>query len=313
MKKYVIGADIGGTTVKLGLFTTEGALIDRWEILTKTGDGGSQILPSIAESCRAILADRKIILNEVEGIGFGVPGPVGENGIVDVCVNLGWKNVNVCAEIDQLLGIKSAAANDANVAALGELWQGGAKDISTLVMITLGTGVGCGIVIDGRILSGAHGYGGEVGHIHINPEEEEEACNCGKFGCLEQYCSANGIVRMTKKNLQNINEDSMLLDYTDLTCKDIFYAAKKGDAFALSQVEQFAETLSLGLSFVSCVLDPELFLIGGGVSKAGSIVTETIEKHYQKHVFGAQKETRFELAQLGNDAGIYGAARLVIE
>lgn len=311
MKKYVIGADIGGTTVKLGLFTTEGALIDRWEILTKTGDGGSQILPSIAESCRAILADRKIILNEVEGIGFGVPGPVGENGIVDVCVNLGWKNVNVCAEIDQLLGIKSAAANDANVAALGELWQGGAKDISTLVMITLGTGVGCGIVIDGKVVAGAHGYGGEVGHLHMN-SDEEEACNCGKQGCLEQYCSANGIVRVTKKNLKTSRVDTMLRGYTDLTCANIFYAAKKGDAFALDQVEQFAETLALGLSFVSCVIDPEMFLIGGGVSKAGPIVTDTIKKHFQKYVFGAQKDTRFELAQLGNDAGIYGAARLVI-
>ena len=312
MKKYAIGADIGGTTVKLGLFTTDGALLEKWEIPTRTENGGKRILPEIAASCRTILAERKIILNEVEGIGFGVPGPVGEDGIIDVCVNLGWENVDLKKEVNRLLGLKSAVGNDANVAAVGECWKGGGKDVDNLVMITLGTGVGCGIIMDGRMVTGAHGYGGEAGHIQINPSEEE-ACNCGKHGCLEQYCSANGIVRMTKKKLENVNADTILLDYSELTCKDIFSAAKRGDAFALSQVEEFAETLALGLSYISCVIDPELFLIGGGVSKAGTIVTDTVEKHYQNHVFGAQKKTRFALAQLGNDAGIYGAAKLVIE
>lgn len=312
MKKYAIGADIGGTTVKLGLFTTDGALLEKWEIRTNTENGGEKILPDIAASCRAILADRKIILNEVEGIGFGVPGPVGADGIIDVCVNLGWENVDLKEEVHKLLGLKAAVGNDANVAAVGECWKGGGKDADNLVMITLGTGVGCGIILDGRMVTGAHGYGGEAGHIQINPEEEE-TCNCGKNGCLEQYCSANGIVRVTKQNLESVSTDTMLRDYSDLTCENIFYAAKKGDAFALRQVDEFARTLALGLSYISCVIDPELFLIGGGVSKAGTIVTDTVEKHYQNFVFGAQKNTRFGLAQLGNDAGIYGAAKLVIE
>ena len=312
MKKYVMGADIGGTTVKLGLFTAEGTLLEKWEIPTRTENGGERILPDIAASCRAILSDRKITLDEVEGIGFGVPGPVSEDGIIDVCVNLGWENVDLKKEVEQLLGLKSAVGNDANVAAVGECWKGGGEDVKDLVMITLGTGVGCGIIMGGRMVTGAHGYGGEAGHIQINPGEEE-VCNCGKHGCLEQYCSANGIVRMTKKELQNSNADTMLQDYDDLSCRNIFYAAKEGDAFALRQVEKFAETLALGLSYISCVIDPELFLIGGGVSKAGTIVTDTVAKHYQNHVFGAQKKTRFALARLGNDAGIYGAAKLVIE
>ncbi|HIW59373.1 MAG TPA: ROK family glucokinase [Candidatus Anaerobutyricum avicola] len=311
MKKYAFGADIGGTTVKLGLFTVEGELLDKWEIPTRTG-GEYDILQDVADSCREKMEQKGLSADTFAGIGIGVPGPVREDGSVDVCVNLGWGKKQVRDEMAAALGMAVAVANDANVAALGEMWQGGGKGYENVVMVTLGTGVGGGIIVGGKVISGAHGYGGEIGHMCINTHETEY-CNCGKKGCLEQYASATGIVRMAKKALAASEEDTVLRRADSLTAKDVLDAAKFGDAFAVRLTEEFCRRLARGLSFISCVTDPDIFVIGGGVSKAGEIITKTVEKHFADFVFGSQKDTKFGLAILGNDAGIYGCAKLIIE
>lgn len=311
MKNYVFGADIGGTTVKLGLFTLKGELLEKWEIPTVVSQN-KDILSDIADSCKEKMEDKGLSVKDFAGIGVGVPGSVREDGSVEICVNLGWKNKQVKEEIQKKLGMPAAVGNDANVAALGEMWQGGAKGYENVVMVTLGTGVGGGIIVGGKVISGAHGYGGEIGHLMINTHETEK-CNCGKTGCLEQYCSANGLVKETKKALKQSGDCHTALQAVDiLTAKDIFDAAKFGDAFAREQVEIFAKRLGRALSLISCVTDPDIFVIGGGMSKAGDIIIEMTEKYYQNCVFGSQKESKFALAILGNDAGIYGCARMIL-
>lgn len=311
MKKYVIGADVGGTTVKLGFFTSEGELLDKWEIPTDTAPGGN-ILKDIADSCREKMQSMKLAVEDFAGIGIGVPGPVLQDGSVDTCVNLGWGRKQVRKEMEEILGIPAAVGNDANMAALGEAWKGSAGGYKDVVMVTLGTGVGGGIIINGKMVSGAHGYGGEIGHMVVNSHETVK-CNCGKSGCLEQYCSATGIVNETKKALERCDSWTTLKSCRPLTSKDIFDAAKAGDTFSKTQVDVFCKRLAKALSHISAVVDPEVFVIGGGVSKAGEIITENVSKHFDEFSFGAQKNTRFVLASLGNDAGIYGCAKAVLE
>ena len=311
MKKYAFGVDIGGTTVKMGLFETTGILLDTWEIPTKTVDGGKNILGDIAEAVGNKMSEKGIEKADVEGIGMGVPGPVGPDGTVLKCVNLGWDVFNVENELSGLTGFKVKAGNDANVAALGEMWQGGGKGFKSMVMVTLGTGVGGGIIIDEHILAGITGAAGEIGHIPMN-DEEEECCGCGKKGCLEQYASATGIVRMTKKYLkENPDKDTVLKGI--FTAKDIFDAAKEGDTVASLMVEKLGTMLGKACASIACVVNPEAFVIGGGVAKAGQILLDTIEKHYKTYAFHASKETPFKAATLGNNAGIYGGVRLILE
>lgn len=311
MKKYAVGIDVGGTTVKLGVFTVEGQLLDKWEIVTRKEEKGKYILPDIAKSVLGKLDEMKITKDEVAGAGIGIPGPVNGDGVVNGCVNLGWGVVPVKAEMEKLLGVPVEAGNDANVAALGESWQGGGKGYGNAVMVTLGTGVGGGVVIDGGVINGFHGYGGEIGHMTMKLDETEH-CNCGKRGCLEQYASATGVVRVAKRYLAEKITQSPLRDCENLTAKDVFDAAKENDTLALEIVEDVCSTLALALSYISCTVDPEVFIIGGGVSKAGSILTDTVAKYFVDDVFGDQKKTAFALASLGNDAGIYGSAKLVL-
>lgn len=311
MKKYAVGIDVGGTTVKLGIFTVEGQLLDKWEIVTRKEESGKYILLDIAASVLDKLKEKGIAKDEVAGAGIGIPGPVRADGTVNGCVNLGWGVVPVKAKMEALLGVPVEAGNDANVAALGESWQGGGKGYGNAVMVTLGTGVGGGVVIDGGVINGFHGYGGEIGHMMMNPDETEY-CNCGKRGCLEQYASATGVVRVAKKYLAEKITQSTLRDCENLTAKDVFDAAKENDTLALEIVEDVCSTLALALSYISCTVDPEVFIIGGGVSKAGSILTDTVAKYFVNDVFGDQKKTVFALASLGNDAGIYGSAKLVL-
>lgn len=311
MKKYVIGADIGGTTVKLGIMTVAGEVVKKWEIPTRTANGGKAICPDMAASVKEELAGLNIEISEVEGIGLGVPGSVRPDQTVDICVNLGWKNKDAKGEMEALLGIPAAVGNDANMAALGEMWQGGGKGYDNQVFVTLGTGVGGGIINDGKLVTGGHGYGGEIGHMIINPKETV-ACNCGKCGCLEQYCSATGIVRMTKDALAQPHAKTMLDDVEEISARSIFDAAKAGDELALNQVEDFCQRLAMGLSFISGVTDPSIIVIGGGVSKAGNIIVDNVAKYFTNYVFGLQKETKFALATLGNDAGMYGCAKLIL-
>ena len=312
MKKYGFGVDVGGTTVKMGFFETDGRLIDKWEIRTNTQEHGREILPDIAHAIDNKLAQEGISKSEVEGVGIGVPGPVRSDGVVNSCVNLGWGVFNVAEELGSLTGLKVKVGNDANVAALGEMWKGGAMGCSDVIMVTLGTGVGGGIIVDGHIVAGFNGAGGEIGHITVN-NDEIEPCNCGQYGCLEQYTSATGIVRMAKRKLAKSNDETSLRKFSDLTAKDIFDEAKAGDTLALQLVDDLGEILGSALSNVACVVNPEVIVIGGGVSKAGQILIDTIQKHFVETSFYACRETRFELASLGNDAGMYGCMRLVLE
>ena len=267
MKKYGFGVDVGGTSVKMGFFETDGKLLDKWEIRTNTNDKGKAILPDIARAIDNKLAQEGISKNEVEGVGIGVPGPVRSDGVVNICVNLGWGVINVAEELSGMTGLKVRVGNDANVAALGEMWQGGAKGSSDVILVTLGTGVGGGIIVDGKIVAGFDGAGGEIGHITVN-NDEIEPCNCGQYGCLEQYTSATGIVRMAKRKLAKTSEETKLRSYDRLSAKNVFDEAKAGDSVALGLVDDLGEILGSALSNMACVVNPEVIVIGGGVSKA---------------------------------------------
>lgn len=312
MKKYGFGVDVGGTTIKMGFFETSGKLIDKWEIKTDTSNGGENILSDIAKAIDNKLAQEGISKNDVQGVGVGVPGPVNSKGIVLKCVNLGWGVFNVEEELASLTGLKVKAGNDANVAALGEMWQGAGKGSEDMVMVTLGTGVGGGIIVDGKVIAGANGAGGEIGHITVN-DDEIEACNCGQYGCLEQYTSATGIVRMTKRKLAKTDEETSLRAVEELSAKAIFDEAKKGDKIATELVEELGKILGGTLSNIAAVTNPEVIVIGGGVSKAGQILIDTIHKHFTESVFHACRDTRFVLAGLGNDAGMYGCVKMLLD
>lgn len=309
--QYCFGVDVGGTTVKMGFFSEEGTLIDNWEIITRKEESGRYILPDVAASIEDKLKEHRVLKADILGIGIGVPGPVMEDGTVIQCVNLGWGILNVADELQSLTGIPVRVGNDANVAALGEAWQGGGKGFKDVVMVTLGTGVGGGIIIDSKILTGTKGAAGEIGHILVN-YEEPIACNCGKKGCLEQYASATGIVNEAKRILEASQNESALRNISPLTAKDIFDCAKAGDELAVDAVNQLCRYLGIALSHVAAVVDPQAFVIGGGVSKAGTILTENISKYYDDCVMLALKNKVFRLAELGNDAGIYGSAKLAL-
>ena len=311
MKKYGFGVDIGGTTVKIGFFETSGKLLDKWEIHTNTENNGASILSDVAAAIADKLAKEGIAKDEVQGIGVGVPGPVRGDGTVNRCVNLGWDVFNVADSLSDKTGIPVKAGNDANVAALGEMWQGGGKGHKDVVMVTLGTGVGGGIIVDGKMISGAAGAGGEIGHITVC-DDETETCGCGKHGCLEQYTSATGIVRLANRRLGASEAPSALRNFKEVTAKDVFDEAKAGDALAVEIVEEVGAILGKALANICCVVDPEIIVIGGGVSKAGQILIDVVQKNFAVHAFHACKHTEFALATLGNDAGMYGCMNLIL-
>lgn len=311
MERLCFGIDIGGTSVKLGLFTDKGDLLDKWEIPTNKEDNGSHILEDVAASVNKKIVDGKLNRDNIIGIGIGVPGPVTEDGTVIHCVNLGWGVFNVAEETKRLTGFETKVGNDANVAALGEMWQGGGRGYKNLIMVTLGTGVGGGVILNGEILTGSNGAAGEIGHITVN-FEEEDSCNCGRKGCLEQFASATGIVKEAKRMLEKSKEPSKLREVSHLSAKAIFDYAKEGDDLSNKLVEQLCRYLAIAMSHIAHVVDPQAFVIGGGVSKAGTMLTEKIKKYYDNNVLFALKNKDFKLAELGNDAGIYGSAKLII-
>lgn len=312
MSKYAFGVDIGGTTVKLGLFDREGTVLDKWEIPTVTDNGGAAILPDITKSIQAKLQEKGIEKADIAGVGVGAPGAVDPEGMMlGGAVNLGWSAFNIEKTLHDYLQLPIKAANDANAAAYGEMWQGGGKGFSNLVAVTLGTGVGGGIIVGGKLLIGATGGGGEIGHIHVE-DKESESCNCGKKGCLEQYTSATGIVRLAKRRMAE-DEKPSVLRQGELTAKAVFDAVKAGDELAIEVAEKFGEYLGKGLAAVACVANPEVFVIGGGVSKAGEILISYVEPYFKKYVFAPCRNVKFTLAALGNDAGIYGAAGLILK
>lgn len=311
MKQYGFGVDIGGTTCKIGFFDMSGTVLEKWEIKTNTENGGASILDDVAAEVLGKLQEKGIKKEDVQGIGLGVPGPVGSDGTVYKCVNLGWDIFNVETELYKKTGLLVKAGNDANVAALGEMWQGGGRGYKNLVMVTLGTGVGGGVILNERIWPGMQGVGGEIGHIHVI-EGETEACNCGGYGCLEQVASATGIAREARRLLAADKRDSVLRSKEKITAKDVLSAARDGDALALTVVETSCRYLGWALAAVTMVLDPQAYIIGGGVSKAGTFLTEKIKKYHDKLSPMATRKADVVLATLGNDAGIYGAAKLVL-
>ena len=214
------------------------------------------------------------------------------------------------AELQELTGIKVKVGNDANVAALGEMWKGGGQGNKDLIMVTLGTGVGGGIIVDGRILGGFHGAGGEIGHLCVN-YEETEVCGCGGRGCLEQYASATGVVRLAKRRLAK-NDDETILREEEITAKAVFDAVKANDAVAMEIAEEFGRYLGYALANLATAVDPSVIVIGGGVSKAGEVLLQYIEKYFRERMFFANAKVQFALAKLGNEAGICGAAKLIL-
>ena len=309
--KYCFGVDIGGTTVKMGIFEENGKILDKWEITTDTSEEGKAILPSIAASVAKKLEEHGMLKEDVLGIGVGVPAPVTADGVVNGSANLGWKYKEVKREMEELTGLKAFIGNDANVAALGEMWKGGGAGEKNMIMVTLGTGVGGGVIIDGKMLVGQNGAGGEIGHICVNYEETDH-CGCGNCGCLEQYASATGIVLLAKKKLGTKMRPTVL-NREDVTAKDVFDAVKAGDEVANEIAIEFGRYLGYGLANLAAVADPSVFVIGGGVSKAGEVLIPYIQKPYLERAFFADKNVRFVLAQLGNDAGICGSAKLVLD
>ena len=311
MASYVFGVDVGGTTVKMGLFNKDGEVIDKWEIPTRTENHGENILPDVAASIKEKMAQKSIVKEDVEGVGIGTPGPVEKNGVVHQAVNLGWPEMNMKEELTTLLdGMRVEGGNDANVAALGEMWKGGGQGHKNLVAVTLGTGVGGGIIINGEIMTGATGSGGEIGHIHVE-DNETEACNCGNFGCLEEYESATGITRLANRALQASDKDSVLRN-GEVSAKTVFDAVKVGDELAIEVAKQFGEYLGKALGVIAAIVNPEIFVIGGGVSKAGDILFDYIRPSFERTAFHGSRNVIFALATLGNDAGIYGAARMLL-
>ena len=310
--KYGFGVDLGGTTVKIAYFDENGTMIAKWEIPTVTENQGKQILPDIAASIQQYITQKTIDPASIIGVGIGVPGPVNGRGVVNKCINLGWGVFNIAEELSQLVGFPVKAGNDANVAALGEYWKGGGKGCENMIFVTLGTGVGGGIVVEGKLLHGSHGSGAEIGHLVLS-REETEPCNCGKRGCVEQYCSATGIVRLANRALAATEADSKLRRCSPLTCKDIFDWGKAGDPLASEVLDQYYAYMGEFLGDICSVIDPEAVVLGGGVSKAGQMLLDGIRPYFDKYVFHAASGARFALASLGNDAGAYGAFKLALD
>lgn len=312
--KLVFAADIGGTTVKLGLFRADGTLLDKWEIPTRTEQDGKHILPDVAVSIREKMTRDGIDPKTVAGIGIGVPGPVDENHVaIHGCDNLGWGRVEVRGNMNALLPEvpNVVAGNDANVAALGEAWLGSGKGWRSSVLFTLGTGVGGGVIVDGRIVPGRNGAAGELGHMMVNPEETVP-CGCGKYGCLEQYASATGMTRLAREALAACDTPSPLRGLARITAKDVCDNARDGDGLAVEILDRFADYLARGMSFASCAVDPEVIMVGGGVSRAGDVLLDPVRRCFRKYAYHPCVDTPIVAAQLGNDAGIYGCAAMVL-
>ncbi len=311
--RYCFGVDIGGTTVKLGLFKFDGEVLEKWEIKTRTEEEGKNILPDVAKTIQESMEKHQLEKEDILGVGVGIPAPVMESGIVKATANLGWGYKEVKHELEELLEIEVKVGNDANVAALGEMWKGGGLGHKNMIMVTLGTGVGGGVITNGHIMIGGHGAGGEIGHICVNYDETEQ-CGCGSRGCLEQYASATGITRLARKRLAK-NKDATLLreiKAEEISAKTVFDAVKEGDRVACEIAEEFGQYLGYAMANLAVIVDPEIIVIGGGVSRAGEVLLDYVTKSFNERVFFANKECRFALATLGNDAGIYGAAKLVL-
>ena len=317
LDKKVIGIDLGGTTAKIGILSQSGDILSKWELSTDISEEGTKIVPNIIQSIKAYLDSEKLSSEDFLGIGMGTPGTVNrKNGTVIGAFNLNWKTLQPIREqFESSTGIPFFLDNDANVAALGEQWKGAGNNETNVSFITLGTGVGGGLVSDGTLIHGAVDAAGEVGHITVEPGGYE--CTCGKKGCLEQYASATGIVRLARDLAKEYSEESdlktLVLNNDPLDSKAIFDAAKAGDTYANFVVDRFAYYLGLAMGNIANILNPSTIVLGGGVSKAGEFLVEKVSKVVEEFTFPTIRSvTKIKIAELENDAGMIGAASLVI-
>lgn len=309
----VFGADIGGTDIKLGMFREDGRLLAKWLIPTRVEGNGRMIFDDIVCEIRKKMEEKAVSSQHVLGIGCGFPAPVDNRSFVRNCVNLGIKDIYPGEEIvKRLPGLIVKIGNDANIAALGEMWQGSGQGKRNLLLVTLGTGVGSGIVIDGKIVSGRHGIAGEIGHFTVDPLETER-CSCGGTGHLNQIASVPGILHYAEKFLQEDKRPSLLRERGHFDGADLTDAAREGDAIALKTLDYCMGHLARGLAIAAHVIDPDIFLIGGGMAKAGQLIVDMVQKHYLSNHYLTKEETPIRLASLGNDAGIYGAAKMILD
>ena len=304
MANYGYGVDVGGTAVKLGRFTSDGKLVEKWSISTDITDSGANVLADIANTIKENISANSLSRDQLLGVGIGFPGTAYKDGTASA-VNIGWNRIPLISTLEGLLGLQVKCLNDANAAALGEMWAGSGKGFEDLLMVTLGTGVGGGVIIGGRLLIGAHCAGGEIGHIPIEPAETRQ-CNCGSYGCFEQYASATGNVRLANDILASTDEPSTLRSFPQLSSKICWDQALAGDKVALQIAERFCYYLGRGLAAAVNAIDPQVVLIGGGVSKTGQPLIDMTEKYFRAFAFPACRDIPLRLATLGNDAGIYG-------
>ena len=310
--RYCIGIDLGGTNIAGGIADLDGKLLLTDSIKTGLPCPASDIADRIALLCRRMATALGLALSDAAWVGIGAPGSVDvDTGTVLYANNLEFDNVPLGQMIHERTGLPVYVDNDANVAAWGEYCAGAGKGSSSMVMVTLGTGVGGGVIVNGRIIEGVHGAGGEIGHITVNPHETA-VCGCGKHGCLEQYSSATGVVRCMKKLLDENPDTPCTLRGTDFAAKDVFDAARAGDALAAREVDEMTDTLGMALASIASTTDPEMFMVGGGVARAGDVLFNPLREHFKTYAFSSCRETPIVAATLGNDAGIYGAVRLIV-
>lgn len=314
MKPYAFGVDLGGNAIKIGLFQTTGHLVEKWTIPARLEDRGSHLLGDVVDAIRTKMEARSLTWDAVEGVGMGVPGPVDQDGTVLRCVNLGWDILNIPKAVRELEPAieKLKVANDVNAATLGEMWQGGAQWNNSAVMVTLGVGIGSGIVVDNKVFVGSTGAAGEIGHMCVNPQETRR-CTCGNYGCLEQYCSDTGLVHTTQQILEEMPQTASVLRETEITPQAICEAAKKNDPVATEVLDRFGQLMGLALTAVACTVNPQVFVIGGPLSQGGMLILKPIETYFRRYAFHAFRNTPFVLAELGDDAGIYGSVRMLFD
>lgn len=316
MSKKIIGIDLGGTTVKMAILNEEGDIQQKWSIITDITEEGTKIVPSIIESINEHLAKYEMTPDDFIGIGMGSPGTVDmKEGTVIGAYNLNWRTLQpVRQQIEEGTHIPFTLDNDANVAALGEAWKGAGESDPNVVFLTLGTGVGGGIIVEHKLVHGHNGAAGEIGHITVEPEGYQ--CTCGKHGCLETVASATGVVHLARDYAESYAGDSTLKYMIDdgqlITAKDVYDLAKEQDDLAVMVVEKVAYYLGLACSHLANILNPSTIVLGGGVSKAGEILLESVQPYFEQFTFPTiRKETKLRLAELGNDAGVIGAGSLV--
>ena len=310
--KYYAGIDLGGTNTKIGLVDEDGNIIFTTIVKTDSMEGFEKTIQRLSKILLQQVKSFDLNFDDVQSVGVGVPGPVLNSRVVKFWANFPWKNgVDLALEFEKNLGKPVKVDNDVNVITLGEMWKGSAQGYKNVLGLAIGTGIGGGIIVDGKLVSGENGAGGEVGHIKV--ERDGKLCGCGQKGCWEAYASATGLIREAQSRLA-VNKTNGLYEQVigrDLEAKDIFDVAKEGDAFALDLVDYEADYIALGIGNLLNVLDPEIVVVGGGVSLAGDILFDKVKERLKKYAFPSTTENlKIVAASLGNDAGILGAAYL---